>query len=282
MWTARSSPHSSSSPAHVTWPSGRDSPTSTARTSCTAWASCATSCRASIPRLALYEALELAKKSDLPCDRLKADIYGWRSRCYRRQRDWEAAREDVELALSSRRASATPACSPTPLPGLDRSGANGHWVLARNYAERAKDEYERLADKLNYGRMMNNLGGLNFLLGNPDEAARFLKDAFHVALDNDDRPTPLRHQLARPCPSRDGPAEQSEEQARKALELLGGREDHSRDRQRPARARAVTHGSRPTGRGDEWLRAADSSFERSLAGTPLRSARRPRRPVAEE
>src|SRR3954468_11158226 len=39
------------------------------------------------------EALELANKSDLPCDRLKADVYGWRARCYRRQRDWEAARE---------------------------------------------------------------------------------------------------------------------------------------------------------------------------------------------
>ena len=51
-------------------------------------------------------------------------------------------------------------------------------MLARSYAERAKDEYERLADKLNYGRLMNNLGGLNFLLGKPDEAAQFLKDCF--------------------------------------------------------------------------------------------------------
>lgn len=50
--------------------------------------------------LALFkESLELAERSGLPCDRLRAKIFGWRSRCYRRQRDFEAAREDVERAL---------------------------------------------------------------------------------------------------------------------------------------------------------------------------------------
>src|SRR5205823_2029172 len=47
----------------------------------------------------LNESLTLAEASELPCDRLRADILGWRSRCYRRQRDFEAAREDVERAL---------------------------------------------------------------------------------------------------------------------------------------------------------------------------------------
>ena len=45
------------------------------------------------------EALALADASGLPCDLLRADILGWRSRCRRRQRDFEAAREDVEAAL---------------------------------------------------------------------------------------------------------------------------------------------------------------------------------------
>src|SRR5438874_13095006 len=45
------------------------------------------------------EALGLAEGSQLPCDLLRSDIFGWRSRCYRRQRDFEAAREDVERAL---------------------------------------------------------------------------------------------------------------------------------------------------------------------------------------
>jgi len=45
------------------------------------------------------EALQLAEVSHLPCDLLRSEILGWRSRCYRRQRDLEAAREDVERAL---------------------------------------------------------------------------------------------------------------------------------------------------------------------------------------
>src|SRR2546423_6075753 len=39
------------------------------------------------------EALTLAESSNLPCDLLRSDILGWRSRCYRRQRDLDAARE---------------------------------------------------------------------------------------------------------------------------------------------------------------------------------------------
>src|SRR5919204_3005131 len=45
------------------------------------------------------EALKLAEGSGLPCDLLRSEILARRSRCYRRQRDLEAAREDVERAL---------------------------------------------------------------------------------------------------------------------------------------------------------------------------------------
>ena len=60
---------------------------------------------------------------------------------------------------------------------------SGQWVLARSYAERAKAQYEEVADRQNVGRLLNNLGGLNFLLGKPDEAIRHLKDAFATALE---------------------------------------------------------------------------------------------------
>jgi tetratricopeptide (TPR) repeat protein len=56
-------------------------------------------------------------------------------------------------------------------------------VLARNYAERAKAQYEEISDRANVGRLLNNLGGLNFLLGKPDEAIRYLTDAFATALE---------------------------------------------------------------------------------------------------
>src|SRR6266550_3010127 len=53
--------------------------------------------------LALFnEALGLAERSGLPCDALKANILSWRSRCWQRQRDFEAARDaDAGRAVSS-------------------------------------------------------------------------------------------------------------------------------------------------------------------------------------
>ena len=210
------------------------------------------------------EALDLAKKSDLPCDRLKADIYGWRARCHRRLRDWEAAREDVELALELAQSVGDPrAFADNLFQASLVAERNGHWVLARSYAERAKDEYERLADKLNYGRLMNNLGGLNFLLGKPDEAAQFLKDSFHVALDNDD---PIDagyavNSLAR-VHLETGKPELGEEQARKALELLDGREDHLAEigNAQLVLGRSLMEQER-LAEADEWLRASEASFE---------------------
>ena len=44
-------------------------------------------------------ALALLDEAEEPNDRLRSDIYQWRSRCYRRQRDWEAAREDIDRSL---------------------------------------------------------------------------------------------------------------------------------------------------------------------------------------
>jgi transcriptional regulator with XRE-family HTH domain len=44
-------------------------------------------------------ALELAERSGFPCDLLRSRILEARSRCYRRQRDFEAAKEDVERSL---------------------------------------------------------------------------------------------------------------------------------------------------------------------------------------
>src|ERR671925_462363 len=135
--------------------------------------------------LALFdEALSLADASGLPCDHLRASIFSWRARCYRRQRDLEAAREDVERALELAEGLDDPRTTANVL--FDASiiaEREGHWVLARTYAERAKAKYEELTDRANVGRLLNNLGALNFLLGKPDEAVSFLKDAFRVALE---------------------------------------------------------------------------------------------------
>jgi tetratricopeptide (TPR) repeat protein len=172
-------------------------------------------------------ALELAEGTDMPSDQLRSNILAWRSRCYRRRRDLEAAREDVERALelaeglNDRRTTADVFFQASII--ADREG---HWVLARTYAERARALYEELADRRNLGRLMNNLGGLNFLLGHPDEAVAFLKDAFRLGLEigSDADAARAVNSLAQ-VHLRTGDVERAEEQARQALELLAGRVD---------------------------------------------------------
>ena len=176
----------------------------------------------------LNEALALAERSGLPCDLLIANILHWRSRCYRRQRDYEAAREDVERALELAEGVRDPkATGHLYFQASILAERQGHWVLARTYAERAKREYEQVADRSNVARLLNNLGGLNFLLGRPDHAIRQLKDAFATALDvgNDADAAQAVSSLAQ-VHLRSGDARLAEEQARHALSLLAGRVDY--------------------------------------------------------
>src|SRR5439155_7595309 len=102
----------------------------------------------------------------------------------------------------------------------------GHWVLARTYAERAKAIFEQLSDRVSVGRLTNNLGGLNFLLGRPDEAVDLLKEAFSIALDTGDEADAAQavNSLARVHLDSGAPV-LAEEQARHAASLLEGRED---------------------------------------------------------
>jgi tetratricopeptide (TPR) repeat protein len=179
--------------------------------------------------IALFsESLDLSERSGLPADRLRSNALGWRSRCYRRQRDWEAAREDVERALelaeglNDRRTVAHHYFQASLI-----AERTGHWVLARSYAERAKAQYEELADQANVGKLLNNLGGLNFQLGKPEEAIKHLKDAYRVLLEVGDD-TDAGHVVSSLAQVhlRTGEPKLAEEQARHALELLGGRVDH--------------------------------------------------------
>lgn len=175
----------------------------------------------------LSEAYELATRSGLPCDRLRAHILEWRSRCYQRQRDFTAAREDVERALElAEGISDQTTQAHVYFQASLVAERTGHWVLARSYAESAKAIYEQVADEVNVGKLLNNLGGLNFLLGNPEQAIGYLKDAFRVALDHD-HTTDAAYAISSLAQvhQRIGEHETAESQARQALELLGGRED---------------------------------------------------------
>ena len=173
------------------------------------------------------EALDLIRRSEVSDDRLVASILRWRSRCYRRQRDWWAASRDVEqalelmVALGDRRGMAH-----TYFQASIIAERNGQWILARSHAERAKALYEEQDDRINVGRLLNNLGGLTFLLGNSDEAVRLLKEAFSVAIEvgNDPDAAHAISSLAQ-VHLRAGELARAEEQARHALRLLDGRVD---------------------------------------------------------
>jgi tetratricopeptide (TPR) repeat protein len=175
----------------------------------------------------LSEAYELATRSGLPCDRLRSHILEWRSRCSRRQRDFEAAREDIELALElAESLGDTLTVAHVTFQASLVAERGGHWLRARALAERARDLYERHGDRVNLGRMLNNLGGLNYLLGKPEAAVTHLKEAFSIAMETGSE-ADAAQAVSSLAQVHLGAKEfkQAREQARLALKLLAGRED---------------------------------------------------------
>jgi tetratricopeptide (TPR) repeat protein len=212
----------------------------------------------------LNESLTLAERSELPCDLLRADILGWRSRCYRRQRDLEAAREDVERALELAQALDDPRkTADVYFQASLVSERMGHWIQARNYAERAKVHYEQLNDERNVGRLLNNLGGLNLQLGKPEQAVEDLKNAYRVLLDkgSDEEAANVVASLAH-VHLTTGEAAAAEEEARHALSLMEGHDEflYNVAPTQLVLGRALMEQGR-LDEAEEFLRASDASAE---------------------
>jgi tetratricopeptide (TPR) repeat protein len=216
------------------------------------------------------EALELMRGSEAIDDRLRCRILRWRSRCYRRQGDWEAARADVEAALElSERLGDGEALAHGYFQASIIAERRGHWVLARSYAERAKALYEEQEDRLNVGRLLNNLGGLTFLLGDPEKAADYLTEAFAVALEVGSKPDAAQavSSLAQ-VNLRTGNVALAEEQAQQALSLLDGRVDFL-DEQGNAQlvlGRALLEQGK-LDESEHALAAAEAAFEQLSSGS---------------
>ena len=178
--------------------------------------------------IALFgESLALIDSSELPSDLLRAKVLTWRSRCYRRHRDYEAAREDVERALElAESMEDTRTLGDTYFQASLVAERDGHWVLARTYAERAKSQYEELSDRGNVGRLLNNLGGLDSLLGNSERAVERIKQALEVVIEcGDDLEIATTVQSLAQVYLRTGDPVRAEEHARHAIRRLDGRED---------------------------------------------------------
>ena len=144
--------------------------------------------------------------------------------------------------------------------------AQGRWVLARTYAERARALFDALGDRATVARLLNNLAGSSHLLGDDDRAVALLEEAFGIFVDLD---------LA----------------GRRGLRLLVARGDPAGERRRPRRARrrrgrrstssaiasttcrrSGRRSSRSAGRSPPragsmkprtWIAAADETFEQA-------------------
>jgi tetratricopeptide (TPR) repeat protein len=212
----------------------------------------------------LDEALELAGRSGLPCDRLRAEILGWRSRCRRRQRDFEAAREDVELALElAQAANDRETVAHTYFQASLVAERMGHLVLSRTYAQQARALYQELEDERNVGRLMLNLGGLHLLLGKPEEAIEHLNSSFALAVETGSSPDAAQALGGLATVHLElGDHAGAAEHARRALDLLDDRDDYLDEigGSRLTLGRALLEQGR-LDEAEECFRAADDAFE---------------------
>jgi tetratricopeptide (TPR) repeat protein len=175
----------------------------------------------------LTVALDLCDRSDAPCDRLRASVLEWRSRCYQNQREWDSARSDVERALELAIAvDDQQLIAHAYFQASLVAERTGDQLLARFYAEEAAAIYRSLDDRRMLPRILNNLGGLLFLLDDEVGALLHLDEAIQIAVEEGSQES-----IAQAVSStaqihlRLGRPELAEEQARAALDALAGRID---------------------------------------------------------
>jgi tetratricopeptide (TPR) repeat protein len=174
------------------------------------------------------EALVIAATTQEASDRVRSDIFGWRSRCHRRARDWEAAREDVNLAIEFAESGGDARRSAYAYFQASLVHERmGNWLQARRDAERARELFAQLGDRANVGRMLNNLGGLAHLLGDSQRALELLDESFAIAVETGSAPD-AGHVLCSLAEVRlaGDELEAAERDARKALELFEERVDY--------------------------------------------------------
>lgn len=177
-------------------------------------------------------ALRLAQHGGLEGDRVRAKAFEWRARCYQLQREWDAAEGDAQSAVELAQqlgdgrleALAKMQCSLV-------AERRGDPLLARFYAERARVLASDNDDRQTEARILNNLGGLSFLLGEPEVAVAYLKEAFALSLEigNDADAAQAVSSLAQ-VHLRCGAPQLAEEQARHALSIFAERADYVDER----------------------------------------------------
>jgi tetratricopeptide (TPR) repeat protein len=207
--------------------------------------------------------LETNARSAHPSLLVAAGVRNWRSRCYQLQRDWDAAARDAEASLDL----ATDA-------GCERSRAHAmfqaslvaerqrQWLLARFHAEQALEIYRGYGDTLSAARILNNLGGIDFLLGDVDAAEKSLLEAASTAAEAGSDPD-----IAQATSSlaqvylRTGRTDAARTHAHAALDLLAGRTDFLEEIGNAQLVVAKSHAAEQDANAAcTWLDHADQTF----------------------
>jgi tetratricopeptide (TPR) repeat protein len=173
-------------------------------------------------------ALETNQRSSRPSDLLTAHVLEWRSRCYQFGRDWGAALRDAERSLELATSLGHELAQAHALfQASNVAERQRQWLLARCYAEQALDLYRKHGDTRATAKILNNLGGLDFLLGNVDAAERTLEEAAMAAAE-----AGSTADVAQAVSSlaqvflRTGRPQEARVRAQRAVEILEGRPDY--------------------------------------------------------
>ena len=222
------------------------------------------------------EALVLAQRSGRPSELVQARILGWRSRCRRRRRDLDGAREDVERALDlARHAGDRRVAADLHYQASLDAEHTGQWIASRAYAEQARALYRELDEERKVGRLLHSLGGLALVTGEPGTAIGHLVAALDVAVESGSGADAARA-LATLATAhlRLEDYEAAIDHARRGLDLLEGREDNLLEigQSNVVLGRALMERGRLAEAG-ECFRAADSAFEQ-LGSASLRAGAR--------
>jgi tetratricopeptide (TPR) repeat protein len=179
--------------------------------------------------IALFtRALETNQRSARPSDLLTAHVLEWRSRCYQFGRDWGAALRDAERSLELATSLGDELAQAHALfQASNVAERQRQWLLARCYAEQALELYRKHGDVRATAKILNNLGGIDFLLGNVDAAERTLEDAAMAAAEagSDADVAQAVSSLAQVF-LRTGRAQEARVRAQRAVEILEGRPDY--------------------------------------------------------
>jgi tetratricopeptide (TPR) repeat protein len=208
-------------------------------------------------------ALDANQRSPRPHLGLASRAHEWRTRCHVCRRDWDAAARDVERAVElAIAAGETDAYANALFQASIVAERRSQWLLARCHAEEALGLYRELGNRVCIARVLNNLGGIDFLLGNVDAAEARLLEAIDAAFEAESEADFAQavNSLAQVYLRSDRPAE-ARARALRAIQLLEGRTDF---RDELGNAQLVVAGSyRAQGEpalAAEWLECAEETF----------------------